>query len=184
MVSDGRQRRNSAKAGSRRPAARKSEPRLKASRSSFFSSPTSHSVSRETPTKMSIGRPRSMRMCAIYSISVSISSRLTTATPARTAISLRERSGMNRTAIIANRTGANHSRAATHAGEIMVRSCSTSASRLAVISEIVTNCPDGSNASAATSPGDESINTVIPANSAGSTWRAITASASYRGSGS
>ena len=53
-VSDGGQRRNSANAGSSRPAARKSLPRLNASRSSFFSSPASHVLSAAAPTNIAV----------------------------------------------------------------------------------------------------------------------------------
>jgi hypothetical protein len=85
-------------------------------------------------------------------------------------MSLRDRSGMNRTATIASNTGASHSIADIHDGAMIVRSCSTLASKLAVISEIVTNWPDGSSASAATSSGELSTNTVAPSNTDGCTF--------------
>ncbi len=104
--------------------------------------------------------------------------------PVSTAMSFRERSGMNRTATMASNIGASHSSARAQDGAMTMRSCSTSASKAAVISEIVTNCPDGNMFGAPTSAGDVSTNTVAPCSglrSASVCRRAVT---SMRGSSS
>ncbi len=181
-VSDGGHRRNSANAGSSRPAARKSEPFLKASLTSSFSSPTSQTLSKETPANINIGRPRSRRTCMTYSISVSISSSATMAMPVKTAMSLRLRSGIKSTPTIASSIGISHSSALAHDGEMMVRSCSTSARRAAVTSEIVANWPEGSTDSAATRAGEVSTNTVAPRSGFRSASECSSALTSIRGS--
>ena len=81
-----------------------------------------------------------------------------------TAMSLRLRSGMKRTATPASRIGASHSSTAIQDGDEITRSCSMSASRDAVTSECVTNCPDGSSALADCSSGSASRKTVRPVN--------------------
>ena len=162
IVSDGLQRRNSAKAGSSLPAARKSEPFLKASDVIFRVFTTSDAQSMPTPMNINIGRPRSMRTCKPISNRASKSNSIRRPVTVKTAISLRFRSGINRIATIAKSTGNRNSIALTHDGAIIMRLFSISPSKAAMISEVVTNCPEGSTEAALMMAGSESTNTVDP----------------------
>ncbi len=147
-VSEGVQRRNSANAGSSRPAARKSEPRLKASCVAFRGLPASQRLSMPTPIKINAGRPVSRRTRNTYRNSISVSSSPTIVAMQMTPMLRRPRSGRNSTARMASNAGASHCRAFTQAGNNMARSVSRSATRAAASSECVTNCPEGNTADA------------------------------------
>ena len=126
-VSEGVQRRNSANAGSSRPAARKSEPRLKASCVAFLGFPTSQRLSRPTPININAARPMSRRTRNTYRSNISTSSRATTVAMQMTPMLRRSRSGRNNTARIASSTGASHCRAPTQAGMISTADAPTRA---------------------------------------------------------